>query len=134
MQIGNDVYFQYKALQGNKDYNAFWQRVTKDPENTVYNSISEGMDLIQKERAVIHTSEGMLKGYFKARPFRSQKIKVFGYSYPEFANIILPLNSPLKPILQKAMTSLNEAGTNDFILKRWEPAGGEGTSGSICLL
>ena len=120
MQIGNDVYFQYKALQGDPLYVAFWQRVIEEPHDTVFNTIQEGMDLLREERAVVHTSLGMLKGFIKARPFRSQNVKVFGYGNPEFANIILTLNSPLKPILQKAINQLTEAGTNDFLLQKWE--------------
>lgn len=82
--------------------------------------MEEGLDLLLSERAVIHTMTGMLKGYFQSHPFRQQNLKIFARGRPEFYTLIIPVNSPLKPILQRACSLLQEAGTMDYLLKAWE--------------
>ena len=129
MMNGNDVHFQYKALQGDTLYSEFWDRVTNLPEETVFHTLEEGLDLLKNERAVIHTFVGMLKGYFQANPFRNQRVKVFAFGRAEYYSVIVPSNSPLKPFLQRASNILTEAGTNDYLIKEWEgkeiPSGGQ---------
>jgi hypothetical protein len=59
MMSGNDVHFQYKAIQGDPLYAEFWDRVTNMPEETVFYSIEEGLDILMNERAVMHTATGI---------------------------------------------------------------------------
>ena len=73
--------------------------------------------------ALIHTMTGMLKGFFKSNPFHQQNLKVFAKGRAEFYSLIVPINSPLKPILQTASNSLTEAGARDYLLKQWEGTG-----------
>jgi len=120
MMNGNDVHFQYKAIQGDPLFAAFWDRVQNKPEETVFQNIEEGLDLLEEEQAVMHCSEGMLKGYFQANPFRQQTLKTFAKGRATFYALIVPINSPLKPILQKASNTLLEAGTMDYLVKVWE--------------
>lgn len=106
MMNGNDVHFQYRALQGDPLYAEFWDRVINKREETVFGNLREGLAMLKRERAVIHTDAGMLKGFFKANPFYSQNLKVFARGRAEFYTLILPFNSPLKPILQKICSQL----------------------------
>jgi len=123
MMTGNDVHFQYKALAGDPLYAAFWDRVQNLPEETVFSNLQEGLELLMKERAVIHTMTGMLKGFFKSNPFWQQNLKVFAKGRAEFYALIVPINSPLKPILQMASNALTESGARDYLLKQWEGTG-----------
>jgi hypothetical protein len=59
MMHGNDVHFQYKAIQGDQLYSAFWDRVTNKPDETIFHTLEEGLDILMKERAVLHTFEGI---------------------------------------------------------------------------
>ena len=59
-------------------------------------------------------------GYFQANPFRQQTLKTFAKGRATFYALIVPINSPLKPILQKASNTLLEAGTMDYLVKVWE--------------
>ena len=68
--------------------------------------MEEGLDLLKEERAVIHTFAGMLKGYFKSNPNRQQNLQIFARGRAEFSSVIVPINSPLKPILQAASNAL----------------------------
>ena len=120
MMGGNDVHFQYKALAGDPLYSEFWDRVVNKREETVFENVKEGLDEIQNERAVIQVWSGMLKGYFKSNPFHQQKMKVFARGKVTREQLIVPFNSPLKPILQAASNSLIEAGVTDALLTEWE--------------
>ena len=50
-------------------------------------------------------------------------MKVFARGRAEFEAIIVPFNSPLKPIFQKTSNDLIEAGIQDAIFKEWEGTG-----------
>ena len=116
---GNDVHFFHKAKSGDALYSAFWNRVTDARQEFKYKNAKEGLDILKKERTVIHITEGVLKGYFHSHPFHQQELKVFARSHPEYEHIIVPLNSPLKPILQSASTKLIESGIKDTLLNYW---------------
>ena len=61
-----------------------------------------------------------MKGYFQSNPFRQQKLKTFAKSKLVYHASIVPWNSPLKPILQKAATQLAELGMMDHLVLKWE--------------
>jgi hypothetical protein len=44
--------------------------------------LKEGLDLLIKDRSVIHISLGMLKGFFLNNPFHHQKLKIFAKEKP----------------------------------------------------
>ena len=104
-------------------YAAFWERVQTKPEETVYSGMEEGLELIRSGPNVIHANYGELLGYFRANPFFSQNVKVFGKGRAEYFSLVLPFNSPLKPILQKGVNSMIEGGSVDHLLKLWEGKG-----------
>ena len=54
MQSENDVYFIGKGNDGDKDYVAWYERVTNLPDETVFNSVSEGVDLMSNGVVVSH--------------------------------------------------------------------------------
>ena len=81
------------------------------------------MDRINSGQNVMHVQYGSLLGYFQANPFHVQDIKVFGKGRPEYFSLILPFNSPLKPILQKGTNTMIEGGTAGYLLKKWEGKG-----------
>ena len=123
MLNGYDVYFAVPAEQGDSDYAEFWERVQNKPEETVYNSVEEGLRALQEGQQVIHLSERMLKRYFLERPYVQQPIKVFAKGKPEFKTIIVTLNSPLKPIFEFGVKSLMQGGASDRVLRKWEGPG-----------
>ena len=59
-------------------------------------------------------------------------MKVFARGRAEFETIIVPFNSPLKPILQKTYSDLVEAGIQDAIFKEWEGTGISQVNFIIC--
>jgi hypothetical protein len=120
MLSGYDVYFAVPAEQGDPDYAKFWERVENKREETVYNSVEEGLKSLQEGQNVIHISERMLKRYFLERPYIQQPVKVFAKGKPEFKTIIVTLNSPLKPIFEFGIRSLMQGGASDRVLRKWE--------------
>ena len=71
-------------------------------------------------QSVMHMSTGMLNGFFQANQFHQQYIKTFARSKAVFSAFIVPLNSPLKPILQLAINRVREAGTMNYLKQLWE--------------
>ena len=100
-------------------YAEFWDRVTNKREETVFSTPKEGLDSLLMGPQIIYISEGILKGYFKSNPFHLQNVKTFGKGRASFFSLIVPTNSPLKPILQKASNQLMESGTMDYLIKVW---------------
>ena len=117
---GNDIHFIVKAKSGDYLYSEFWERVTNKREEHVFQNLEEGLNMIRKERAVIHIGEGRLTSFFQTNPFHQQRLKVFAKSRPQPQGFIVQHNSPLKPILQAAANALTEAGIKDALLKEWE--------------
>ena len=119
---GNEPHFITKAKSGDPLYSEFWKRVTIRREEQTFQNLEEGLNMIKKDRVVIHIGEGRLISYFEANPFHQQRLKVFARSRPQPQGLIVQLNSPLKPILQAASNALTEAGIKDALLKEWEGA------------
>ena len=61
MRAGEEVRFQYKALDGDELYAEFYDRIINEPQEAVYQEVSDGMNLLKSESAVIQISEGSLK-------------------------------------------------------------------------
>ena len=114
MRDSFDVYFQVQAEYGDEDYKAFYDRVKSDPENNVYQTIEEAVELMKKERVVIHLTDSMLNHHFMSHP-QEQAIEVFAHGHPEFKGPVVPKNSPLQPILSLAFRQLFERGAVDRI-------------------
>lgn len=117
---GNDVHFVYKALSGDPLYSTYWNKVMKRRDKHTFASIKEGLEELTKERTVIHIEQTKLKSYFNSNPFHQQKLKVFAKAKPILTALIVPKNSPLKPILQSASNTLTQTGVADVLLKHWE--------------
>ena len=120
MKSGYDIYFLPKVLQDDIEYIKFWERVQENPEETVFQTITEGMNKILMGQFVIYLERGQLLGYIKANPSRNQKLKVFGCSMPDYSSgVIISNNSPLKPILEFVSKKLLESETKDILFKKW---------------
>ena len=118
---GNDVYFQYKAEEGNILYKEFFDRTQLNPnDEAVYQNVVEGLIQLQTEQVILHIGEGNLKGHFRSDPFWVQNIETFAKGRPEFINHILPKNSPLTPLLRKIQLELIESGTVDYLKIQWQ--------------
>ena len=77
--------------------------------------------MLKNQQAIIHIESGRLKGFFKENPhYTDQNLNTFGRGQTIFTAIIVPLNSPLKPIFQKISNHLIEAGTMDHLKINWE--------------
>ena len=56
----------FLALDGDVLYAEFYDRIINQPEESVYQTVSDGMNLLKTESAVIQISEGSLKVQSKA--------------------------------------------------------------------
>ncbi len=58
---GNDVHYAFRALSGDPDYKAFWDRTKTDPAGSVFDTMEEGMKKLKEGQFVVHLGEGNLK-------------------------------------------------------------------------
>ena len=119
MQYGNDVYFIGKVDDGDPDYVAFWDRKNNLPDETVYNSVSEGVDTMLNNLVVIHIQEGTIRGFVKENPEKGQGIKLFDRGSVQPYNLIVVDNSPLGPPLRFAARTAMETGVLDPVVNAW---------------
>ena len=84
--------------------------LTKNPDEFTFTSLEDGLKTLQDERAVMHIESQLLRGYFTQNLFFNQRLKIFGRTRTIFNAMPVPINSPLKPILQTAATDLVEGG------------------------
>ena len=119
MQYGNDVYFIGKVNDGDPDYVAFWDRKDKLPEETVFNSVSEGVDLMLNDLIVIQLQEGTIRGFVKKNTEKGQGIKLFDRGSNVAYNLIVVDNCPLGPVLRFAARNALETGVLDPVVNTW---------------
>ena len=119
MQAGNEVFFVNKALEGDPEYAEFWDRRNNLPDETVFSSVSDGVDLMLNNLIVIHVGESVIRGFIKNNPKKGIGIKLFDRGATEAHNIILVNNSPLGPALRLAARNAIETGVLDPISNTW---------------
>ena len=119
MRKGNDVYFVYKVQDGDPDYVAFWERVTNEPEDSVFKSVGEGMGKVLDGFYVAQMQEGSIKGWIRENPIQGEKVKIFGRGRASFYTLILTNNSPLGRVFSSATRELIERGVIDRINSNW---------------
>ena len=119
MRKGNDVYFIGKVDDGDPDYVAFWERKNNLPEETVFNSVSEGVELMLNNLIVIQMQEGTMRGFVKDNPEKGQGIKLFARGSNTAYNLIVVDNCPLGPALKFAARNALETGTLDPVVNSW---------------
>ena len=105
-----EVFFVYQAQDGDPDYVNFWERVENLPDETVFETESEGIRRMREEFGVVLFEEGRLKGYTKDNPAAQQGLKVFDKTKKEFYNMIVTNNSPLGPVLKYGAGLVLEKG------------------------
>ena len=108
--------------QGDKDYKALMNRVSSDPQNLIYDTMDEGITRLRNGHTVIHISQEGFNSFMNKNPQVSsnQRFFIFGEEKDSVnLGIIFTLNSPLKPLFDRAITRLREGGAYDFLKKRW---------------
>ena len=118
----NDLYIyqMYHYLQGDPLFEDFLKRLQKYPDEFTFTSLEAGLETLRNERVVMYIHSELLRGYFTQNPFFYQRLKMFGRSRSVFLALPVPINSPLKPILQTAFTDLVEGGAIDHLTAKWE--------------
>ena len=120
IRSGNEMIFKQKAEQGETTFVKFWERLQNYPEDTIYDSIDDGIKKIQNEQAVIHLSDKTLRQYFLENPQSQRPKKVFPEEQKgEIENMIVTKNSPLGPMLRYGCRVLLEKGVFDILDETW---------------
>ena len=118
MEPTYDTYIE----QGDSDYKALMNRVNSDPENLIYDTMEDGIARLRDGRTVIHTSKERFNSFVSKNPqvAAKQRLFIFGEEpEPVTMGMVFTLNSPLRPLFDRAITRLRESGAYDFLKRRW---------------
>ena len=77
---------------------------------------------LRNGRTVIFTSKERFNSFVNKNPkiWAEQKLLVFGHEKESYTvGMIFTLNSPLKPLFDRAITRLRESGAFDFLKRKW---------------
>ena len=118
-RAGNEVLFINKVLEEDPDYVKFWERRDNLPEETVFNSPSDGVDLMLNNLIVIQLHEFAIRGFIKNNPKKGLGIEMFDRGPVKPYNLILVNNSPLGPALRLAARNSMETGVLGPISNNW---------------
>ena len=119
MMDGNEVHFIYYVQDGDPDFVAFWDRKLNKPEETMYGSPEQGIEIMQTDRVVLHIQESSLKGHLVNNPSDGFGMKLFGASKPKYFNFMLNNNSPIGPMLRSGLQQLAESGVMTHVEIKW---------------
>ena len=77
---------------------------------------------LRNGRTVIHIDKANLNSFINKHPQVSANQRLFLFGKEKFLSplgLIFTLNSPLKPLFDRAITRLREGGAYDFLKRRW---------------
>ena len=106
------------AQRGDPDFMSLWQRYQDNPEQTTFDSIKNGLEFIESGPNVIFLDRNMLLGHLKSNP-TSQEIHMINLRQYQLSTLFLYKNSPLSPMLQKAVRSFRETGLEGQLYFKW---------------
>ena len=120
MRYGNDVFYQHYVESGDSDYIEFWDRVLKNPKETVYYGIEQVVQDHEDVPIVVHDHQSQLDVHNKyGKPELINKLKVFYKGPAQSYGMIVTENSPLGPILRHGTKVMFERGVFDYLRSRW---------------
>ena len=108
--------------QGDVDYKALMDRIGSDPENLIYDTMEEGIMRLRNGHTVIHVSPEGFNSFISKNPQvpANQRLFIFGQEkLSEPLGLMFTLNSPLRPLFDRAITRLREGGAYEFLKRRW---------------
>ena len=101
---------------------AFMERVNLHPKDMTFDTIENGIERLRNGHTVIHVGKEGFNYYINNNPrvTSSQRLLVVEDGKDPFiTGIIFTLNSPLKPLFDRAITRLREGGAYEFLERRW---------------
>ena len=120
MRKAYDVFYLHHVQSGDKDYEQFWNRVKRNPEETVFTSVEEVFRKFPDGGVVIHESEPAIRTYLDScGGKRKEHFDAFVKGNAEYRNLIVTKGSPLGPILRYGTRLLLERGATPSFKSSW---------------
>ena len=115
---GSEAFVIYRAIDGDPDYMAFWERMKNLPDETVLKidggEPKETHQKIRNERAVLLVpEEGLLRWSMNTNPTDKEGLRLFDKGRNRFKNLVVTNNSPLGPILRYGAGLASEKGEHN---------------------
>ena len=112
------AYFYNFVRQGDPDYTSLWHRYDKNPNETTFYSIEEGLERAERGQSVIFFNEQQLQGYLMSNP-TNQQLRLFGHKKWEYSCMAFHMNSPLVPMFRQGLNHIRETGIENDIVLQW---------------
>ena len=71
-RAGEEVFFQARAFAGDPLYVEFLDRINNEPEEAVFDTIADGLNMLRSEQSVLYLADAALKGHFQVKFVKSQ--------------------------------------------------------------
>ena len=138
LQDGYQGWILEMATSGDPDFTSLWQQCQKHPSETLYDSIEDGLELIETGHNVIFTEQNWLLGHLKSYPTK-QNVHIISLRKVEFYYLIFHKNSPLLPMFNKGVSYLWESGLERQLFNKWfgdldKPNGSTPSEGHVLTL
>ena len=115
---GDKAWVYEMAKRGDKDFILLWQRYQENPTETMFDSIENGLKLIETGHNVIMIKETMLLGYLNTYPSK-QDIHMINLGHRTISSILFYKNSPLLPMFKQGVMYLRETGWKKQMFGKW---------------
>ena len=66
-RAGEEVFFQARAFAGDPLYVEFLERINNEPEEAVFDTIADGLNMLRSEQSVLYLADAALKGHFQVK-------------------------------------------------------------------
>ena len=138
LQDGYQGWILEMATSGDPDFTSLWQQYQKHPSETLYDSIEDGLELIETGHNVILMEQNRLLGHLKSHPTK-QNIFMSSLKIVEFRCLLFQKNSPLLPMFNQGVSYLWESGLKRKLFHKWfgdldNPNGSTPSEGHILTL
>ena len=135
---GDQGYVYEMAERGDLDFISLWKRYQENPTETMFDSIEDGLELIEKGQNVLHISQNLLLGHLKSNPTK-QKIRMVSLGNSFAGSLLFHNNSPLLCMFNQGMSYLRETGLERQLFYKWfgdldKPNGSTASEGNIITL
>ena len=124
------------AKRGDPDYALLWQRYQENSTESTFDSIQDGLELMESGQNVLLMEQNMLLGHLKSHSTK-QEIKVIERENLGFGCILFSKNTPLLPMFNQGVRHFRESGLEGQLFFKWfgklNKQSGSNTSGGQAL-
>lgn len=107
------------AESGDTNYALLWQRYKENSTDTTFDSIQNGLELMESGQNVLLVDENKLLGHIKSHPTQQKIVTISLRKSGESACILFSKNTPLLPMFNQGVSHIRESGLQGQLFYKW---------------